>query len=209
MIRRCLQLVTSLMLATVVGCSVLSSQADPTKYYVLSPQTSPAPKPPPIEQSVGIGPLTMPDHLDQQLVTRLADEEISISDVEEWGEPLRDSFPRVLQQNLIGLLGTERVVVYPWDLSNPPDLAVRIDLLHFERTTKGVADLRARWSIEQVASRKALATEETRVMKPIMGTDTRDAVAALDAAVGALSDQIAAEVRRIVAPPAIQTSGRR
>jgi len=181
------------------GCSALSAQADKTKYFVLTPIAAPEPKRDAFDRAVGVGPLTLPDHLERQLVTRLADEEISISETDRWSEPLREALTGVLRQNLMVLLGTDRIVAYPWEPSAPPDLAVTLEVLQFERTAQGTAHLRARYSILRGVDRAPLWTTAASVSRPIRGTDTRAGVAALSAAVGDLSRQIAAEVRRI--PP--------
>jgi len=207
--RRFATLVATLAIAEIVsGCSALSRQADTTKYFVLTPLATP-------EQgfavgfdgAVGIGPLTIPDHLDNYLVTRLADEEVDISDTDRWGEPLREAVSRTLRQNLIALLGTEHVVIYPWHRSAPPDLAVSMELLRFERTTNGTAEVAARWSIERGSDRSRLLTDETTVSQPILVTYTLAAVAALSAALGQLSRQIATDVRRVT-PASVSQSAR-
>jgi len=103
----------------------------------------------------------------------------------------------VLHQNLIALLGTQRIILYPWEPKSAPDLAVTLEILQFERTTKGTADVKARWSIEQVSNRTPLMIKETLLSQPIRGTDTRAAVLALSAALGSLSQQVALDIRRV------------
>jgi uncharacterized lipoprotein YmbA len=180
-----------------VGCSALSRQADTTKYFVLTPlAVSDRTTAGGFDRSVGVGPLAIPDHLDNYLVTSLADEEITISDTDRWGEPLREAVSRVLRRNFIALLGTERISAYPWDPKAPPDLAVKMELLKFQRTTKGTAEIAARWSIERGADRAPVSTKETSISQPIRGTDSRAAVAALSAALCELSRQIATDIRR-------------
>jgi uncharacterized lipoprotein YmbA len=182
----------------VTACSVLSPQADRTKYFVLKPLAVPERQPVGgFDRSVGLGPVSIPDHLDHQIVTRLADNELAVSDTDRWGEPLREGFTRTLRQNLVALLGTERVVIYPWDPAAAPDLAITIEVLQFERTTKGTAELAVRWTIELGSDRTPLMTQETHLSRAIEGEETRAAVAALNAGLVALSEQIAAAVRRV------------
>ena len=150
-------------------------------------------------RSVGIGPVTVPDHLEDYLVTRLADQEIFISDTDRWGEPLHESLQHVLRQDLMTLLGTERIQLYPWGPSAPPDLAVALEVLHFEREVTGTAAVTVRWSIQRGSDGAPLLTKETSIREPIRGKDSRDAAAALSTALGMLSRQIAAEIRRVSA----------
>ena len=140
MMRLGVTLVAALTIAeSTTGCSALSAQPDMTRYFVLTPLAARGREPGGFDRVVGIGPLKVPDYMEQQLVTRLASEEIAISDVERWSEPLDDALNAVLHQNLVALLGTERIIAYPWDLSAPPDLAVTLNVLQLERTTKGTA----------------------------------------------------------------------
>jgi uncharacterized lipoprotein YmbA len=179
------------------GCSALSPQPDRTKYFLLKPLALPE------RQSVngsglavGLGPVAIPDHLQHQLVTRLADNEIALSDTDRWADTLRECFTTGLRENLIVLLGTDRIFIYPWDLSASPAVAVAVEVLRFERTAKGTVELAARWTIERGSDRARLLTEETRVSQPIQGVETRAAVAALSSALVVLSGQIASAVRR-------------
>jgi uncharacterized lipoprotein YmbA len=178
------------------SCAALSAQEDRTQYFVLKPLAVPERQPVGgFARSVGLGPFTIPDHLETMMVTRLADNQIAISDTDRWAEPLQQGLSTVLRQDLIALLGTERVVVYPWESSAPPDLAVRVEVLQFERTTKGTVDLAVRWSIERGSDRTPLVTQETRLSKPTHGTDTKAAAAALSSVVVALSKDLAAAIR--------------
>ena len=182
------------------GCSALSAQADATRYFVLTPSSASERKPiVGFDRSVGIGPVTVPDHLEDYLVTRLADQEIFISDTDRWGEPLHESLQHVLRQDLMTLLGTERIQLYPWGLSAPPDLAVALEVLHFQREVTGSAAVTVRWSIQRGSDRAPLLTEGDLDPRAHPGNDSRDAAAALSTALGMLSRQIAAEIRRVSA----------
>src|SRR5262245_30875047 len=103
------------MMITLAGCAALSPQADRTKYFLLRPLAVPERQPTSggFDQSVGIGPVVIPDHLERGLVTRVNRDEIAISDTDRWAEPLHQSLTRALRQNLIALLHTERIQIYP------------------------------------------------------------------------------------------------
>ena len=194
-------LISVLALAAVAtGCSALSAQPDRTRYFVLTPVAA-SDRPPPsrIETTVGVGPVRIPDSLDRYLVTRKANNEIAISDTDRWADPLRDALGRVLRDNLATLLGTERVVVFPWGSSTQPDVTVEIELLEFERSSGQTAEIKARWSIERGPGRVPVRTQETSEREPIAGTDAEAAAAALSVAIGRLSREIAAAVRESAA----------
>jgi uncharacterized lipoprotein YmbA len=182
--------------ALVSGCTALSAQEDRTRYFILKPLAVPERQPVSgFARSVGLGPFAIPDHLEAMLVTRLADNQITISDTDRWAEPLHEGLSTALRQDLIRLLGTERIVIYPWESSAQPDLAVRVEVLQFERTRRGTVELAARWSVERGSDRTPIVTEETRVSKPVRGTDSNAAAMALSSAVLVLSRNIAAAIR--------------
>jgi len=187
----------ALALAWLAACSALSPQADPTRYFVLIPRADPTDATGPVTQTLGLGPVQVPDDLDEGIVTRLADEEIAISDTERWGEPLREALTGVIRQNLATLLGPEPIVVYPWRPSAAPDLAVAVEIVHFERTTHGTVEAAARWSIKRRSATTPIVTSSCSIRGSFRGNDTRAAVAALSVAVAELSGRIAADVRSV------------
>jgi uncharacterized protein len=190
------RLLAMISLAGVAACSALSQQADTTRYFVLRPEPAPKPAESRFAGTIGIGPVTIPDHLDDRLVTRLSNEEISISDDERWAEPLRESLVAVLRQDLGPLLGTDRFLVYPWRASEAPDLAISVDIVRFERTTRGTVEVAARWTIAPTTGASPMSARSASIRGTFAGTDARAAVAALNAGVAELSRQIAADVVR-------------
>jgi uncharacterized lipoprotein YmbA len=186
----------AILVLLTVSCAALSPQADRTQYFVLKPLAVPEREPVGgFARSVGLGPFVIPDHLQTMMVTRLSENQIFISDTDRWADSLREGLSNVLRQDLVALLRTEHVILYPWQLSAAPDLAVRVEVLRFERTTKGTANLAVRWTLERGADRTPLLTEETRVTQPMVGKDANAAAAALSSAVTALSREIAAAIR--------------
>jgi uncharacterized lipoprotein YmbA len=190
------RLLAVVSLVGVVSCAALSQQADTTKYFVLTPLPEPTRSEPKTELTVGIGPVTIPDHLDERIVTRLSKEEVAISDNERWAEPLRDSLSAVLRQDLRVLLGTDRILAYPWRPSAAPNVAVAFELLHFERTTNGTVDVEARWTIRSGSAEVPVFTRSASIRGAYAGADARAAVVALNTAVTELSREIAADVTR-------------
>ncbi|MCK7492219.1 MAG: PqiC family protein [Comamonadaceae bacterium] len=66
--------------------------------------------------------MLLPDYLDRlQVVTRTPSGELAVSDTQRWAEPLQEGLIRVLDENLSALLGTERIVRFPWPRSLAPE----------------------------------------------------------------------------------------
>ena len=126
-----------LAISMVAGCG-LGARPDRSRFFTLAPlgpeelATVPAGK---LEMSLGLGPIVFPGYLDRMSVVRRTQaNEIAISTFDRWAEPLREAFRTTLQQNLVGLLGTPRVVLYPWQRTERPELAIDVVVLRFEAT---------------------------------------------------------------------------
>ena len=187
-----------LAISMVAGCG-LGARPDRSRFFTLAPlgpeelTTVPAGK---LEMSLGLGPIVFPGYLDRMSVVRRTQaNEIAISTFDRWAEPLREAFRTTLQQNLVGLLGTPRVVLYPWQRTERPELAIDVVVLRFEATETGDADVAAQWHVVRVADGAVLVGRTSRIEERAGGADTDAAVAALSRALGGLSREIATAVR--------------
>jgi uncharacterized lipoprotein YmbA len=186
--------------ALAVGCGrFFAPRPDPSRFYVLT--ATDAVDVSRVRGSFGVGPISLPDYLKKStIVTRTAPNEITPSGIDRWGEPLDRAVPRVLQENLRRLLGTDAVVVFPWYASAQPDLQVAIDLLRFEREEDGRVELVARWEIRPTATGKIVRSGETRTTRQPTGEGMSGSVAAQSQALGELSSDIANALRAIPLP---------
>ena len=190
-------------LALAAGCGFLAPQPDISKFYVLTSRPG-AP-----EQSAGpglgqpmvaLGPVRFPDYLNRsQMVTRLSENEVELSDVHRWAEPLETNFKRVLSQDLALALGRIDVIVYPY-VGRSPLYEVPLEVLRFEVDGDGTAHLTVRWGIREGTTRAGLYTAESQLSEPAPARGVEGAVAALSSAVARLSDEIAAALRQLGAP---------
>ena len=86
--------------------------------------------------AVGVGPVTLPQYLDRpQIVQRSGPNRLETSEFDRWAEPLSDTVPRVLAENIGRLLQSEKVYVLPRRRRLPLDLSVEVDFSQFERKT--------------------------------------------------------------------------
>ena len=190
-------LIMSLFLA---GCGSLSPRPDPSKFFTLSSSFPTAEvaatNPGGATVALGIGPIKFPGYLDrQEIVLRTAQNRFEVSENERWAEPLDENFARVLGQNLAALLGTDRIISYPWPGDRKPILRVEIEVLAFEANAAYDAQLSARWVVLDGGTKKSLDLRVSRVTRPARDKSIDGAVAALSEAVGDLSREIADAVR--------------
>jgi uncharacterized lipoprotein YmbA len=188
-------------LLVALGMALLTTScatSPPTQFYVLRPMEGPASTAVPARQlAVGVGPLSLPGYLDRpQIVSRSGTNQLELAEFDKWAEPLKDSLPKLIAANLGVLLPSERVYRYPWSASTKVDYQVTVDILAFERTTDGTCTLEARWSVIDRHTRAARATRHQRYSAQAQGADYAVTVAAMNAALGDMSRDIAATLQQ-------------
>ncbi|HEY2747795.1 MAG TPA: PqiC family protein [Polyangia bacterium] len=173
----------------------MQPRTDPTTFYVLTASSAPSSAPDDASRVIGLGPIRLPDYLDRpQLVTRLAANQLRISESERWAEPLADAFVDRVRRDLAAILQSDTIVAYPWDSSQHPALQVAIEVLRFERTSPEAVELDVRWTIRDDAQH-LLQTKESHIRQPTVAPDAQSAVAALSETLAALSREMAATLR--------------
>ena len=180
-------------------------QAHPWRLFSLTTIAEPeaeqagAASPIPVQAAIGVGPVHLPGYLDQdQIVTRISQHRVSLSENDRWAEPLEDNIGHVLAQNLSMLLQTDGITAHPWPGQQRPTYQLEIDILSFDTDTAGKAHLAARWFLHEDKSRQTIAEREIRLTASGAGISTEQSVASLSKALGAFSVAIANTVRELV-----------
>jgi uncharacterized protein len=199
---RFLPITLGLALACATGCIHVGPRVDePWRLYALSPM------PPgddaaangssrsPARRSLGVGPIHLPGYLDQdQIVTRISPNRLTLSDDARWIEPLYLGMGRVLAENLSQLLQAEQVTVRAWPARERPVYQLEVDVLSFETDTSGMAQLAARWYLRDVASGGLMAERQVRLTASAPASSSEHTVAALSQALGDFSREIAGAI---------------
>ncbi|MGE0161370.1 MAG: membrane integrity-associated transporter subunit PqiC [Gemmatimonadales bacterium] len=175
------------------GC--LSPREDTSAFFLLSPAPLGVPAAAPIDIALGLGPIELPGYLDRsQMVVRLSDNQVALSDADRWAEPLADNLHRTLQEDLAALLPGASFIDYPWHAALAPDHAVAITFRRFEADAAGAVVLDATWRVT-TPGRPAEA-RGTRIEETAAGPGRAEAVAAQSRALARLAEEIAGAVRR-------------
>ncbi len=195
-------LVVTALLAS--GCSsLLAPRPNLTCYYFLSPMTNGGPtteRTADVGLTVGLGPLKLPEYLNRtERAVRVGPNQLRFLENQRWAEPLEANVGRVLSQNLRGRLETARILTLPTALAVRRAYDVPLEILRFESTGKGDAELSARWGIKDGKTDEILFTHETDIVEPATGRDADAAVAALSRALGRWSDEIGAALVQVSA----------
>jgi uncharacterized lipoprotein YmbA len=194
-IRACARVACGLLLAAGLlgGCA----RTPPARYYLLdypgtTPGTLPAAAP-----RVGLGPLRLPTYLDRpQIVTRVGASRLELSNQHRWAEPLQQSFTRALHAQLSQRRPTVEFVDYPWPAARAPTQQIRLEVLRFERAADGRFVLSARWDSATSDTAPEILAHTSEITIAVTGGDDdyEALVAAASKAIGALADEIAAQL---------------
>jgi uncharacterized lipoprotein YmbA len=180
----------------VIGLAAcLGPREDTSAFFLLSPAPPPPASSAPVPVAIGLGPIVLPGYLDRaQMVVRISDNQIALSDADRWAEPLAANLQRTLEENLGALLPGASFVTYPWYPSETPDHAVAITFRRFEADSTGAVVLDATWEVTTDGTRSD--GRATRVEETSAAPDRAAAVAAQSRALARLAEEIAAAVRR-------------
>ena len=180
----------------VSGCMSFSPMPDPSRVFTLTPlPQSEEPRARDAKSTkgllVGVGPIRFPAYLDQeQMVTRISQNRLDISENDRWAEPLEENFTRVLSQNLGMLLQGVKIIRYPWQTSQRPTCRIEMEVLQFEPIAGQRVELLARWAVIDSRNKVTLVLKESRVARQTNGKSTERSVAALSETVADLSREI-------------------
>ena len=157
-----------LVLVMLAGCS--SGGGTPIRYYLIDPQqqTQPSER---ADLSLEIVDLQVPQYLERfQIASRANANELTFSDMNQWGENLRKNLTRTMGINLARLMGTVDVGTPVNRTANEPDYRIQIVIAQFERDAENHVTLLARFQIVPVAG-GATRTESVQLTSDYATSD--------------------------------------
>ena len=177
-----------------LAVSLASCSSSPSRFYTLSATATPGPAT--SRLSVAVGPVSIPAAVDRpQIVVSSSANQVSLDDFNRWASPLQDNLARVVAENLVALLGTSKVTLFPPGLSTDMDYRVTIEVRNFESLPGKSAALDAVWTVRRMKDGKT-ETGRTSVKEPAKeGFD--ELAAAHSRAVARMSQDIADAVRML------------
>ena len=174
---------------SLAGCS-----SSPSRFYTLSATATASPTA--SKLSVAVGPVSIPAAIDRpQIVVSSSANQVALDDFNRWASPLQDNLARVVADNLVALLGTSNVTLFPPGLSTDIDYRVTIEVRNFESMLGKSGALDAVWTVRRMKDGKT-ETGRTSVKEPASeGFD--ELAAAHSRAVARMSQDIAEAVRAL------------
>ena len=135
--RSCILLVVSILLVLIGFGAGCFGTTPASRFYVLSPMAAPDKKLP-VDELVGVFPVRLPEYLDHpQIITRVSPNELRKSEFDRWAEPLKENFTRVLVENLLSLLGSDKVLSMPRTIDIPITRSVFVEVFQFDGNSAG------------------------------------------------------------------------
>ncbi|MGN6734984.1 MAG: PqiC family protein [Candidatus Binatia bacterium] len=179
------------LLALAAACSSPSANFYTLRGTAASPATSSS------NLSVAVGPVSIPAMLDRpQWVLTTGPNQVAIDEFNRWAAPLQNIISRAVAENLTVMLGTALVTLFSDATSIDVAYRAVIDVQRFESTPGDAATLDAVWVVRRIRD-GARQTGRTTAREPALEKGYAVLVAAVNRAVGRLSQDIANAVRSL------------
>jgi uncharacterized lipoprotein YmbA len=187
------------MLAGVLMLTACGKTA-PAKFYSLQPATqTPLGNTLPRDVALAIGPVAIPGAMERnEIVVYDSGNAVSFSDFHRWAGPLDQSIASVVAQNIGTLLDTERVTPFTRENIFQPSHRVVISINRYESRLSDSFLLDATWSIKDLKEQKVLSLQNSKIQETLSSAGYEELVAAQSRALGAISEEIAAELVKVV-----------
>lgn len=148
----------------------------------------------PVAPTVAVASVTLPELVNRpQLVLFDGGARVSIIETERWAEPLKSAIPRLLAENISGLIGSACAASYPQNAANNADYRLFVDIQRFESTEYAVA-VDAFWTIRSRQEGKPI-TGRLKILEPLASQGYDQLVQAYSRALATLSREIALSLR--------------
>jgi len=175
----------------VVGCS----STPPSRFYTLSAATTPAA--PSSDLSVVVGPVSVPAEVDRpEIVVTTGPNQVRLEEFNRWASPLQNNIARAVAENLVALLGTPHVTLFPQTVSADASYRAAIEVQSFGSALGEAATLDAVWTVSRTKNGKS-QTGRTTVREATQEQSYDALAAAHSRAIARLSQDIATAVRTL------------
>jgi uncharacterized lipoprotein YmbA len=149
----------------------------------------------PSQIRIGVGPVTIREHLKRpQIVLRAAGSEIKLSEFHRWAESLEENTLQVLAQNLMLLLDSEDVYIFPWSNRLKVDYQIELNVYRFNVDQGQTAELNIRWTIFRVIDKSVAWNRRTTFTGAVKSDAYDDIVTAYSGLLEDFSRQLAEDI---------------
>jgi Uncharacterized protein conserved in bacteria len=145
--------------------------------------------------SVSVGPISVPAVIDrQQIVILTGPNQVFMDEFNRWASPLKDNIGRVVVENLVSILETTQVTLFPQSTAADASYRAVIEVLRFDSEFGKAATLDALWTVISAKDGQS-HRGRTTLTEATQGGDYAALAAAHSRALGKLSAEIAKEIQ--------------
>jgi uncharacterized lipoprotein YmbA len=189
------RLVEIAILCAVASLAAACGSTPASRFYTLS--ATPTQATTSSSLSVAVGPVSVPAAVDRpEIVVRTGANEVRLDEFNRWAAPLQEDLSRVIAENLVAMLGTPRVTLFPQTLDTDADYRVAIEVQRFESAPGEAATLEAVWIVHRAKDGKA-QTGRTAVRESVPDNGYDALAAAHSRAAARLSQDVADAIRAL------------
>lgn len=187
---------------TALGLGGCGGVTPPVKYYTLNAlNRTAAPTATAQALAMSVAVAGIPGILDRpQIVTRTAENRVSISDFHRWAGSLKEDLTRVLVENLNILLAAERIRARTTETDIDPTYRLIVHINQLEGGLGGAVTLKAVWTIRDLRTKTLILSNEALIEQTVEAEGYDAFVAAQSRAIGVLSQEIATRIRDLLKP---------
>jgi uncharacterized protein len=148
------RLTATAVLCIFTGLAAGCASTPSTRFYTLSVAAAPAATS--SQLSMVVGPVLVPAVVDRpEIVVTTGPNQVRLDEFNQWASPLQNSIARVVAENLVGMLGTPRVILSAQALSADADYRAAIEVQRFESLPGESAMLDAVWRVSRTKDGKS------------------------------------------------------
>ena len=186
------RVVLLMCVAFAAGCA-----SPPSRFYTLSATAAPGTTA--SKLTIAVGPVSVPAAVDQpQIVVNTSTNQVTFDEFNRWASPLQDNIARVVADNLVVILGTPRVTLFPQPLNTEVDYRVQIEVRNFESVPGKSAALDAVWTVRRTKGGKS-ETGRSSAREPLQDSSYDALAAAHSRGIARMSADIADAVQALAA----------
>ena len=151
------------------------------------------------EVTIGVGPVTVPEYLKRaQIATRPGDgNRYMFDDFHRWAGIIEKDIASAIGNNLGALLGSDRIVFFPWMNYFKPQYQVVIEIIQFDSDLNSDAVLSSRWAVADGSGKNILASGKSDYRRRLENPSYDALVDAESFLLADLSREIADEVSKL------------
>jgi len=144
-----------------------------------------------------IARVTIPEYLNRtHIATRTTENNLTLSDDDQWAEPLSDTVARVLAENISQHLCTKKISLSPGRMSGESDYRVEVEIYQMDGSLGKDAVLDVWWTVTRGTGNILLRSKRSTFSESVSGNTYSDFVQAQSRILDTFSREIAETIQK-------------